>query len=148
MIANDCEDDLPVCIKLPCAVIRSIVAMRADGSNCNKLPDLFVVGIIGVCQTSSVQPFTDKMKQFHDNIEFKRFEVGNTVKYFHTPEVLVVVYTYANRVFTEMFNIGTWQDALLSKPKSSFDIYWKNRCWNCEQEGCNKYRSPKPPDKA
>ena len=51
-----------------------------------------------------------------------------------------------------MFNASTWQDAILSKPKSSFNssglVFWKNRCWNCEQEGCNKYKCPKPADKA
>ena len=38
--ANDGKDDLPACIKLLKAVTRSIVVMRADGSNRNKLPDL------------------------------------------------------------------------------------------------------------
>ena len=67
----------------------------------------FVVGIIEVLQTSSVQPFTDKMKHFHDNIEFRLFEGGSTVKSFNTPDVLEGVYSYAQRVYIEMFNVGT-----------------------------------------
>ena len=122
-IANDGKYDLPVCIKLLKVITRSIVAMRADDSNRNKVHDLFVVGIIGVLQTSSVQPFTDKMKQFHDNIEFKRFDVSNIGKSLNTPDVLEDVLSYyAKRVHTEIFNVGTWQDALLSKPKSSFKL--------------------------
>ena len=125
--------------------------MRADGNNRNKLPDLFVSDIIEVLQTSSVQLFTDKMKQFHNNIDFRRFE--GSIKSFNTPAVLEDVCAYVNRVYTEMFNVGAWQNAILSKPKSSFksaagNIFWKNRYWNCEEEGCNKYRCPKPADKA
>ena len=104
-IATDGKDDLTACIKLLKAVTRSIVAIRADDSNSNKLPDLFVVGIIEVLQTSSVQPFTDKMKQFHENIDFRRFE--GSIKFFNTPAVLEDVYAYSNRVYTEMFNVGT-----------------------------------------
>lgn len=47
-IANDGNDDLPACIKLLKAVTRSIVVIRADGSNRNAFSDLFVVTIIGV----------------------------------------------------------------------------------------------------
>ena len=96
--------------------------MRADGSNRNAFSDLFVVAIIGVLQTTSVQPFNDKMKQFHDNIEFERFkQVGGTKTSFNTPAVLNDVYAFALAVHTEMFNVGTWQEALISKQsKSSF----------------------------
>ena len=150
-IATDGKDDLPACIKLLKAVTRSIVAMRADGSNRNKILDLFIVDIIEVLQTSSIQPFTDKMKQFHNNIDSRRFE--GSIKSFNTLTVLEDVYAYANRVYTEMFNVCTWQDAILSKPKSSFNsaagnVFWKNRCWNCKQKGCNQYKCPKPADKA
>ena len=121
--------------------------MRADGSNRNAFSDLFVVAIIGVLQTTSVQSSNGKMKQFHDNIEFERFkQVGGTKTSFNTPAIINDVYIFALVVHTEMFNVGTWQEVLTSKPKSSFTtvignaIYWKNRCWNCELEGCNKYR--------
>ena len=150
-IANDGKDDLPACIKLLKAVTRSIVAMRADGSNRNAFSDLFVVAIIGVLQTTSVQPFNDKMKQFHDSIEFERFKQVGTKTSFNTPTVLNEVYTFALAVHTEMFNVGTWQEALISKPnKSSFTagLTWKNRCWNCEQEGYNKYKCLQPYDQA
>ena len=104
-IANDGKDDLPACIKLLKAITRSIVAMRAGGSNRNAFSDLFVVAIIGVLQTTSVQPFNDKMKQFHDSIEFERFKNKTS---FNTPTVLNEVYTFALAVHTEMFNVGTW----------------------------------------
>ena len=57
------------------------------------------------------------------------------------------MFTYATRIHTEMFNLGVWQDALVSKPKSSF-IFWENRCWNCEQVGCNKWKCPVDIDEA
>ena len=137
--------------KLPKAVTRSIFAMRADGSNRNTFSDLFVVAIIGVLQTTSVQPFNDKMKQFHDSIELERFRNKSS---FNTPTILNDAYTFALAVHTEIFNIGTWQQALISKPKSGFTtrcltagLEWKNRCWNCEEEGCNKYKCLKPHDR-
>ena len=145
-ITIDGEDGLPTCIKLLRVVTRFIVAMQADGSNWNALPVLFVVDIINVLQTTSVQPFTDKMEQFHDNIEFRQFDITSSTS-FNTSDVLDDVYSFAHQVYTKMFNLGTWQDELLSKPKSSFNIYWKNRCWNYEQEDYNKYRCPTPPNK-
>ena len=144
-IVNDGQDDLPLSIKFLRAVTRSIIAMRADGSNRNAFSDLFVIAIIGVLQTTGVQPFNDKMKQFHDNIEFERFkQVGGTKFSVNTPAVLKDVYEFTLAVHTEMFNVGTWQEALTSKPKSSFTtvigntIYWKNRCWNYDwKDGTN-----------
>ena len=67
-IASDEKDHLPASINLLYAITRSILTMQADGSNRNALPDLFVVDIIKVLQTTSVQSFTNKMEQFHDNI--------------------------------------------------------------------------------
>lgn len=89
------------------------------------------------------------MKQFHDSIELERFRNKSS---FNTPTILNDVYTFALAVHTEMFNINTWQQALLSKPKSGFTIScltgleWKNRCWICELEGCNVHKCLKPPD--
>ena len=152
-IANDGKDDFPACIKLLKAVTRSIVAMRADGSNRNAFSDLFVVAIIGVLQTTSVQPFNDKMKQFHASIELERFRNKSS---FNTPTMLNDIYSFALSVHTEMFNIGTWQQALLSKPKSGFTttvmgltagLDWVNRYWNCELQDCNVHKCLKSPDK-
>ena len=45
--------------------------------------------------------------------------------------------------------LGSWQEALLSKPKSSFTkIYWKDRCLNCKKTGYNKYKCSQPIDEA
>ena len=98
-IATDRKDNLFACINLLCAITRLIVAMRADDSIRNALPDLFVVDIIKVLQTTSVQPFTDKMKQFNDNIEFKWFNT-NGGAFFNTPAILDYVYSFAHRVHT------------------------------------------------
>ena len=88
-IVTDSKDNLLACIKLLCVITKSVVAMRAENSNRNALSNLSVVGIINVLQNSSVKPSTDKMKQFHDHIEFKRFDSSSSGISFKTPSVFV-----------------------------------------------------------
>lgn len=77
--------------------------MRSDGSNLNALPDLFIMNMIEVLQTSSVKPFTNRMKQFADNHEFKRFKKGTNGLSFNTMDAM---YTYVISVYTE--NVDHW----------------------------------------
>lgn len=53
-IVTDRKDNLFACIELLYTATRTIVTMRADGSNRNALPDFFVLNIIKILQTSSV----------------------------------------------------------------------------------------------
>ena len=68
-------------------------------------------------QTSSVADFTHKIKQYDDLFEFQRFKVGDCS---NSPTVLSDVFTFALGIHTKMRALGTWQDALIAKPKSSF----------------------------
>ena len=56
-IASDDKDNLQACIKLIRAVCKTIIAMRDDGSHRTALPDRFVVSLVKVFQTTSVEPF-------------------------------------------------------------------------------------------
>ena len=76
-IAKDGKDDLLATIKLLCSATKSIVAMRSDGSKRNKLPNLFVKNMLEVLQTSSVEAFSFRMKQFSEQLEFRQLETSD-----------------------------------------------------------------------
>ena len=69
-IASDGKDDLRACVKLIRAVCKTIIAMRDDGSHRAALPERFVVSLVKVFQTTSVEPFNEKIVQFHNSVEF------------------------------------------------------------------------------
>ena len=91
-----------------------------------RLPDLYVNHMLTVLQTSSVPEFTHRIKQYDDTLEFNRYR-SRTGDKSNRPKVLKELFTYALSVHAEMRSLGRWQDALNSKPKSSFTtIYWKD----------------------
>ena len=94
-ITKDGQDDLLASIKLLCSTIKSVIALRLEGSNRDKLPDLFVMRMLKALQTSNVEVFTIRMKQFALNVVFKQFETGNSGDTFYTPRVTEAMYTYA-----------------------------------------------------
>ena len=52
--------------------------------------------------------------------------------------ILEKLFKFALAVYNELFSDGVWQKSLGNKVKSGFAIiHWKNRCWNCETDGCN-----------
>ena len=70
-------------------------------------------------------------------MEFQRFDDDDNDTY-NNEVTLEKLFKFAIAVHNELFNDGIWQKALESKVKSGFAaIHWKNRCWNCEAEGCN-----------
>ena len=77
-------------------------------------------------------------------MEFQRF--GDDTKDTYNDEVLLEkLFKYALAVYNELFSDGVWQKSLTNKIKSGFAvIHWKNRCWNCEAEGCNLRICEKP----
>ena len=123
------------------------MAMRQDTSSRRQhLPRLYVKHMLTVLQTSSVVDFTHRIKQYDDTLEFQRFRTGDCL---NSPKVLNELIKFVLGVHTEMRSLGTWQEALLSKPKSSFTtIYWKDRCWNFKRTGCSKYKCTQPIDEA
>ena len=147
-IAVDAKDDLPEAVKIINAVSVTIQAMRGDGKK-SPLPDKYVVDIIKVLKTTSVDAFNNKMAEFHSNLDLLRLmDDKNTI---NTPEMLTKTFAFANKVHKELFNDGVWQECVLQKAKSTFAadntdhaalIFWKNRCWNCKKVGCNKNRCP------
>jgi hypothetical protein len=147
-IAVDAKDDLPEAVKVINAVSVTIQAMRGDGKK-SPLPDKYVVDIIKVLKTTSVDLFNSKMTEFHSNLDLLRLmDDKNTI---NTPAMLTKTFAFANKVHKELFNDGIWQECVLQKAKSTFAadvtdhstmIFWKNRCWNCKKVGCNKNRCP------
>ena len=105
--ARDCKDYILATIKLLCSVIRSIVAMRLNGSNRNALPDLFVMNMIIVLQTSGVEPFPSRKRHFADNLEIRQCKKGTSGSSFNTPKFIDNMYTNVIRVYNEIFNLGT-----------------------------------------
>ena len=90
------------------------------------LLDLYVKHMLTVLQTSSVLEFTHRIKQYDDTLEFNRYR-SKTGDKSNSPKVLKELLNYAISVHSEMRSLGRWQDALNSKPKSSFTtIYWKD----------------------
>ena len=124
-IATDGKDNLLRVIKLLRSATKSIILMRSDKSNRRQhLPDLYVKHILKVLQTSSVPNFTHRIKQYDDLLEFQRFKDGDRS---NSSTVLSDVFTFSLGIHTEMRALGTLQDALIAKPKSSFTtIYWKD----------------------
>ena len=120
-ITSDRKDDLPASIKLLQAVSKIILAIWADDSNCTILPDLFVMSIIKVLQTISVQQFANNMTKFYKDINSKR--LGNKNSTYNTPIILEDIFTFPTQVYTWMFNTGVWYLALDSKPKSRFPVF-------------------------
>jgi hypothetical protein len=152
-IAIDAKDDLPEAVKVINAVSLTIQAMRGDGKK-SPLPDKYVVDIIKVLKTTSVDVFNTKIAEFHSNLDLLRLmDDKNTI---NTPSMLTKTFTFANKVHKELFNDGIWQECVLQKAKFSFAtnnidraimVFWKNRCWNCKKVGCNKNRCSIPIDK-
>jgi hypothetical protein len=153
-IAVDAKDDLPEAVKIINAVSITIKAMRGDGKK-SPLPDKYVVDIIKVLKTTSVDAFNLKMSEFHSNLDLLRLmDDKNTI---NTPAMLTKTFNFANKVYKELFNEGIWQECVLQKAKSTFAtnaidraimVFWKNRCWNCKKLGCNKTRCTIPIDEA
>jgi hypothetical protein len=148
-IAFDGKDNLPEAIKILHAVSTTIQAMRGDGKK-SSLPDKYVVDIIKVLKTTSVDEFNKKMAEFHSNLDLLRLmEDKETI---NTPKMLKKTFLFANKVYKELFDDGVWQEQVLQKAKSTFaarvPAFWKNRCWNCKKSGCNKNRCKMPIDEA
>jgi hypothetical protein len=68
-IAADGKDDVPKSIKILEAGSKLITAMRDDGCNKPSLPDKFVVNLIGVFRTTSVDMFNNKMEAYQGSLE-------------------------------------------------------------------------------
>ena len=60
-------------MKLIRAVCKTIIAMRDNESHRTPLPERFVDSLVKVFQTTSVEPFNEKIVQFHNTMEFQRF---------------------------------------------------------------------------
>jgi hypothetical protein len=134
-VAKDGNDDVLEATKVLKAGSKSILAMRDDGSGKSALPDSFVSDIVQVYTTSSVDYFNNKMESYHTQLELNCLMEGE--KTINTPVILNRTFKLADTVYTKLFNSGVWQAATLQKAKSSFAIFWKNRCWNCKKENCN-----------
>ena len=148
-VAVDGKDDLPEAVKVLHAVSTTIQAMRGDGKK-SSLPDKYVVDMIKVLKTTSVDEFNKKMAEFHSNLDLLRLmDDKDTI---NTPEMLTKTFLFTNKVYKELFNDGVWQECFLQKAKSTFNaggfVFWKNRCWNCKKSGCNKNRCKMPVDEA
>ena len=145
-IASYGKDDLLESIKILEAGVRTIKAMREDGSNRPQLPDKFVVDVITVLQTTSVDVFNEKMKAFHNNLDMHRLMNDETT--INTVANLQKTFKMASNYHKELFDDGIWHESTMEKAKSSFVIFWTNRCWNCRKENCNKTRCAMPIDEA
>jgi hypothetical protein len=133
-VARDGNDDVLEATKVLKAGPKSVLAMRDDGSGKFALPDSFS-DIVQVYTTSSVDYFNNKMESYHTKLKLNCLMEGE--KTINTPVILNRTFKLADTVYTELFNSGVWQAATLQKAKSSFAIFWKNRCWNCKKENCN-----------
>ena len=142
-ISTDWKADVISVIKLLRCAIKSIIAMRLDTSSCRQqLPGLYIKHMLMVLQTSNVVDFTHKIKQYHDKHEFQRYQTGDRS---NSPKVLGNVFTFTLGIHTEMRALGSWQETLLSIPKSSFTTnYSKDKCWNCKKTGYSSISAPSP----
>jgi hypothetical protein len=134
-IAEDGKDDVPEAIKILQAGSKLITAMRDDGSNKPTLPDKYVINLIRVLCTTSVEVFNKKMEAYQGSLELAL--LVDSSKKINTPIILEKVFTVARNFHKELFDDGIWDTQVQSKAKSSFASFWRNRCWNCEQENCN-----------
>jgi hypothetical protein len=151
-IATDGKDNLPESIKILEAGVKTIKSIRADGSNRPQLPDKFVVDVITVMQTTSVDMFNEKIKALHNSLDLYR--LMHSEKTINTTENLNKVFSLAKNYHEELFNEGIWHEQTMEKAKSSFlndksgNIFWFNRCWNCKKIGCHKTRCEETIDEA
>jgi hypothetical protein len=99
-IAVDGKDDLPEAIKILHAVSTTIQAMRGDGKK-SSLPDKYVVDIIKVLKTTSVDEFNKKIAEFHSNLDLLRL-MGDK-ETINTPKKLKKTFLFANKVYKELF---------------------------------------------
>ena len=144
-IAKDGKDEIPEVIKTLEAGALTIQAMRDDGSERLPLPDKFVVDLLKVFQTTSVPIFNEKMASLHSNLDM--FRLMNNEKTINTIDNLTKTFKMAEDFHRELFDEGLWEQATLESAKSTF-IFWKNRCWNCKKENCNKFKCDVPIDEA
>ena len=133
-IAENGKDDVPEAIKILEAGSKLITAMRDDGSSKPTLPDKFVIKLIKVLCTTSVEVFNKKMEAYQGSLELALLCDGKKI---NTPAVLKKVFTVARTFHKELFDDGIWETEVQSKAKSTFSSFWRNRCWNCEKENCN-----------
>jgi hypothetical protein len=146
-IASDGKDDVPEAIKILKAGAKTIQAMREDGSGKHPLPDKFVVDMISVCRTTSVDMFNNKMEAYQASLELAEL-VDDASHKINTPIILEKVFTMAFKYHKQLFDAGIWDSQVLSKAKSSFVIVTgRNRCWNCEEESCSMNRCKQVIDK-
>ena len=145
-IASDGKDDVPEAIKVLKAGAKTIQAMREDGSGKYPLPDKFVIDMITVCATTSVDVFNKKMEQYQGSLELA--ELCDETDKINTPLILKKVFNTAVKFHKQLFDAGIWDAAVLSKAKSSFAVIGKNiRCWNCDKENCTMNKCKLPIDK-
>jgi hypothetical protein len=121
------------------------MAMREDGSNRSPLPGKFVVDLIAVLQTTSVPVFNETMKAFHASLNMERLKSGESR--INTLPNLQQTFTFAKNYYKELFNESIWYEATMEQAKSTFVIYWRNRCWNCKKENCSTHRCIQPIDR-
>jgi hypothetical protein len=143
-IDTDGKDDLPECLKILKAGVKTIMAMQEDGSNPSPLPDKFVVDLIAVLQTTSVSVFNETMKAFHSSLNIDRLKNGETT--INSLPNSQQIFTFAKNYHKEIFDEGIWHEATMEQAKSTF-IFWKNRCWNCKKENCSIPRCTEPIDR-
>jgi hypothetical protein len=143
-IAKDGKDDVPESIKILKAGSKLITAMQDDGSNKPSLPDKFVVNLIGVFRTTSVDMFNNKMEAYQGSLELA-YLIDKTQQ-INTPTVLGKVFLMAENYHNQLFDEGIWETQVQSKAKASFATFWQNCCWNFEKENCSMTRCPQPKD--
>jgi hypothetical protein len=143
-IAEDGKDDVPESIKILQAGSKLITVMRDDGSNKPNLPDKFVINLIGVFSTTSVEMFNKKMEAYQASLELAL--LIDASQKINTPAVLGKVFLMAGNYHKQLFDYGIWETQVLSNAKSSFVSFWRNRCWNCEKENCNLTKCTHPKD--
>jgi hypothetical protein len=141
-IASDGKDDVPEAIKVLKAGSKTIQAMREDGSGKRPLPERFVVDMITVFKTTSVDMFNKKMEAYLGSLELA--ELVDEAHKINTPVILNKVFYMAGKYHKQLFDAGTWDSAVLAKAKSSFAAMWRNRCWNCEKENCSMTKCKQP----
>jgi hypothetical protein len=143
-IAKDGMDDVPETIKTLEAGSLTILAMRDDGSGRPPLPEKYVVDLFKVFQTTSVPVFNEKMAALHANLDLHR--LTRKEKTLNTIDNLESIFDFATVFYEELFDEGVWTQVTLDTAKSTFNIFWKNRCWNCKKENCNVTRCNLPID--
>jgi hypothetical protein len=134
-IASDRKDDVPESIKVLKAGSKTIQATRKNGSCKRPLPNRFVVDIITVFKTTSVDMFNNKMDAYLGSLELA--ELVDDSQKINTP---------AGKYHKQLFDAGTWEAQVQAKAKSSFATMWRNRCWNCEKEDCTMSKCKQPID--